>query len=379
MKRAFNLSVMMLIGTLVADVAIAAAARQGGPDRCQQLAVDGKVAGFQAQQAKHVAADPKSGVPAHCELTAQASSGPGSRITQVYRLPDNWNGRMLGIGGGGWAGNVTLAAATDGLKRGYATAQTDGGHAGANSADTTWARDNPVAMTDFSHRAVHLMTVQGKKVVEHYYGNAPDHSYFQGCSTGGRMGLMEAQRYPEDYDGVIAGAPVYSLLVQTSSVVRAGIFSAPGAGLNEAQLTAINKAALAACDADDGLADGVVTDPRRCNWDPAALACKVGQVPDACLTPPQVTAMQRAYQTIRSPDGTVGNFGLTRGGEAGWGRFIASSSSVPMNAMNGALGELVPYMFPGKTYDPTTFDPFANSQPSTGRRSQKSTRLRIRI
>jgi feruloyl esterase len=216
---------------------------------------------------------------------------------------------------------------------------------------------NPVALTDFSYRAVHLMTTLGKQVVQHYYGDAPSHSYFQGCSTGGRMGLMEAQRYPQDYDGVIAGAPVYTLLTQTSPVVRAQIFAPPGAGLNAAQLLVVNKAALAACDAADGLVDGVVTDPRRCDWDPAALACKAGQSPDACLTPPQVVAVKRAYETVRTRDGTVGNYGLTRGGEAGWSRFIATTSQTPKNAMNGGLGDLIPYMFPGVAYDPATFDP----------------------
>jgi feruloyl esterase len=171
------------------------------------------------------------------------------------------------------------------------------------------------------------------------------------------MGLMEAQRYPQDYDGVIAGAPVYTLLVQTSPVVRAQIFAPPGAGLNAAQLLTVNKAALAACDAADGLADGVVTDPRRCDWDPAALACKAGQGPDACLAPPQVVAVKRAYETVRTRAGLVGNYGLTRGGEAGWSRFIATTSQTPKNAMNGGLGDLIPYMFPGVAYDPATFDP----------------------
>ncbi len=216
---------------------MSAAAQQGSAARCQQLAGAGRIAEAQVQQAQHVDANPASGMPAYCELTAQTSSVPGSHITLVYRLPDNWNGRMLGLGGGGWAGNITLATATDGLKRGFATAQTDGGHVSASGADTSWMNGNPVALTDFSYRAVHLMTTLGKQVVAHYYGDAPSRSYFQGCSTGGRMGLMEAQRYPQDYDGVIAGAPVYTLLTQTSPVVRAQIFAAPGAGLNAAQLT----------------------------------------------------------------------------------------------------------------------------------------------
>ncbi|MEO8313260.1 MAG: tannase/feruloyl esterase family alpha/beta hydrolase [Pseudomonadota bacterium] len=331
MRHAF---LLLLLGNVAA-----AAAPQGSAERCQQL----------AGQARHVAD--------YCELTAQASSVPGSHITMVYRLPDNWNGRMVGLGGGGWAGNITPGVAADALRRGYATAQTDGGHTSASGADTTWMHGNPIALTDFSHRAVHLMTVLGKQTIEKYYGEAPSHSYFQGCSTGGRMGLMEAQRYPQDYDGIIAGAPVYSLLVQTSPVVRAQIFAAPGAGLNPTQLLAVNKAVLGACDAADGLADGVVTDPRRCKWDPAAMACSAGQSADACLVPAQIAAVRRAYETLRTRNGTVGNYGLTRGGEAGWSRFIAASPDTPKNAMNGGLGDLIPYMFPAGGYDAATFDP----------------------
>ena len=196
MRRAFTFMFIGLAGLFLANVALAATAQQGSAARCQQLAGAGRIAEAQVQQAQHVDANPTTGTPAYCELTAQTSSVPGSHITLVYRLPDNWNGRMLGLGGGGWAGNITLATATDGLKRGFATAQTDGGHVSASGVDTAWMKGNPVALTDFSYRAVHLMTSLGKQVVEHYYGDAPSHSYFQGCSTGGRMGLMEAQRYP---------------------------------------------------------------------------------------------------------------------------------------------------------------------------------------
>src|ERR1051325_11170449 len=180
-------------------------------------------------------------MPAYCEVTALITPVPGSKITAVYRLPENWNGRMLGLGGGGWAGILNLLeppaipapfrAASPGLTRGYATAQTDGGHASPASTDASWTRNNPTAVTDFSHRAIHEMTVLGKQVVASHYGRPPTKSYYQGCSTGGRMGLMEAQRYPNDYDGIVAGAPVHTLLVQSSTVVRDQIFKAPGAAI----------------------------------------------------------------------------------------------------------------------------------------------------
>ena len=213
------------------------------------------------QSAAVIAADAKTGMPTYCEVTALISPVPGSKITAVYRLPENWNGRLLGLGGGGWAGNLYLSTpltgpgrtASLGLPRGYATAQTDGGHSSALTIDASWTRDNPVAVTDFSHRAIHEMTVIGKQVVASYYGRDVTKSYYQGCSTGGRMGLMETQRYPDDYDGVVAGAPVYSLLVQSSNVVRDQIFKAPGASFSMEQIKLVHDAVLSACDDFDGL------------------------------------------------------------------------------------------------------------------------------
>jgi feruloyl esterase len=349
----------MAVGCVLGLVAAGGLSAAGSPaeQRCAALMAPGKFDRARVEKAVWVTANPDTGLGAYCEVTSWTSGGEGSRIGAVYRLPDSWNGRMLGIGGGGWAGNTTLQAATVGLKRGYATAQTDAGHASPSGADIAWARGNPVAMTDFAHRGIHEMTVLGKQVVGKFYGSAPRHSFFQGCSTGGRQGLMEAQRYPADYDGIIAGAPVYSLLVQTSNVVRDQIFKAPGAGIPVPLLTRVNQAVLAACDAQDGLADGVVTDPRKCGWDPAAMQCKAGEPADACLTSPQVTALRKAYSTIRDAGGVVGNHALTRGGEAGWNPFVPTVPEGTRNAMNGDLGELVPYIFPEGGFDPAKFDP----------------------
>jgi feruloyl esterase len=338
---------------LIAGLGLLVAGRLCVAADCADLARPG-LFGSTEVRSRSVAADAATGAPAHCELTAVIRPVPGSQITAVYRLPEEWNGRMLGLGGGGWAGNVLLATALPALKRGYATAQTDGGHPGTNGADTAWTKD-PVAVTDFSHRAVHETAVLGKQVVARRYGRDARRNYFQGCSTGGRMGLMETQRYPDDYEGVIAGAPVYSLLVQTSPVVRRQIFAAPGAALTPALLTRVNDAAVAACDAADGVKDGVVTDPRRCGWDPAELSCKAGATGD-CLTQPQVTALRQAYETRRTKRGVVGNYGMTRGGEAGWGRFVAATTGVEPNAMNGGLGDLIPLIFSNQAYDAATFD-----------------------
>ena len=296
------------------------------------------------------------GMAPYCEVTATISPVPGSKITAVYRLPDNWNGKMLGLGGGGWSGNITLQAAQPGLARGYALAQTDGGHPQTDSANPGWTLNNPVLVTDFAHRAVHETAVVGKQVVAAFYGRAANRNYFQGCSTGGRMALMETQRYPDDYEGVIAGAPVYSLLVQTSNVVRDRIFRAPGAEVGVALMKKVGAAAVAACDKDDGLADGVVNKPYACKWDPSAMACKAGSDPASCLTPPQVKAIRQAYTTVKTKGGVVGNYGMTRGSEAGWNPFIATLYSTARTSINGSLGELVPLILGDADFPMSQFD-----------------------
>ena len=337
----------------------------GAAPSCTDLTRPGLFPNTVVQTADVVPADAQTGMPTYCQVTAQIAPVPGSKITAVYRLPENWNSRMLGLGGGGWAGILALLqpaaltgpfrAASPGLTRGYATAQTDGGHASPNTTDASWTRNNPVAVTDFSHRAIHEMTVVGKQVVASYYGRPATKNYYQGCSMGGRMGMMETQRYPDDYDGVVAGAPVYSLLVQSSSVVRDQIFKAPGAALPPEQITLVHEAVLSACDARDGLTDGVITDPRRCDWEPKSLQCKERVAASSCLTPPQVDALDKAYRTVRTRSGVVGNYGLTRGSEAGWNPFVSTTPG-PRNVLNGDLGDLIPLMFGDLGFDPATFD-----------------------
>jgi Tannase and feruloyl esterase len=337
----------------------------GAAPSCADLAKPGLFPNAVVQTATVVAADAKTGMPAYCEVTALITPVAGSKITAVYRLPENWNGRMLGLGGGGWAGILNLLqpaaisgpfrAASPGLTRGYATAQTDGGHSSPFVTDASWTRNNPVAVTDFSHRAIHEMTVLGKQVVASHYGRAATKNYYQACSQGGRMGMMETQRYPDDYDGVVAGAPVYSLLVQSSSVVRDQIFKAPGAAISIEHIKLVHDAVLSACDAKDGLKDGVVTDPRRCDWEPKSLQCKSGVADSSCLTPSQVNAVNKAYQTVRTRTDVVGNYGLTRGSEAGWNPFVSTTPG-PRNVLNGDLGDIIPLMFGDSAFDPATFD-----------------------
>ena len=296
--------------------------------------------------------------PAMCEATATIAPVPQSHIGVVYRLPATWNHRMLGLGGGGWAGNIKLETAAPALARGYATAQTDGGHPGTVPFDTDWVtagtpEQNQAALTDFAYRAIHLMTAVGKQVVATYYGHPQSHAYFQGCSTGGRQGLMEVQRYPSDYEGVISGAPVYDLVTQTTGLVRGDILDK--ANLSEGQLKRLNNAVLGACDAADGLKDGIVTDPRACHFDPGVLQCKVSGSGGDCLAPDQVEAVRKAYQGVVTASGEAVAYPAAPGSELGWRMF----SHLPGadKAGPGGLGNLRGAMFGDPKFDLAGFNP----------------------
>lgn len=293
------------------------------------------------------------GLPAYCSVDAVIGPVPGSRIRVVYRLPEKWNGKVYGIGGGGWAGDISLESARDALARGFATMQSDAGKTSGDVRspdvyDNTWLAHNTQAVADFSHRAIHEMTVAGKKVAAAYYGRQPDGARFVGCSTGGRMALMEAQRYPEDYDEIVAGSPVHTLQAQISALMAGNLFAAPGAALSETDLRLATGSAVAACDANDGLEDGLINDPLACHWDPATIRCR-GAKTASCLTAPQVAALTTLYHGIKSPDGQWALWPISRGSETAWGVFI-NTSGAPEAGARG-LGPLKPLMFPEREVD----------------------------
>ena len=173
-----------------------------------------------------------------------------------------------------FAGAIGYANLAQAVQNGYAAASTDTGHH-AGGTDATWATDHPEKLIDFGWRAVHLTAVTSKVLTAAFYGTPrPRHSYFESCSNGGRQGLMEAQRFPEDYDGIIAGAPAYDWTrLFTDFVWNAQALAAPGAMIPAAKTPAIARAVLAQCDAQDGLTDGLVSAPRLCRFDPERLKC----------------------------------------------------------------------------------------------------------
>ena len=312
-------------------------------------AFDASKLGLADAVATYFPADAAKGLPANCDIKGTLHPVAGSNIGVVYRLPDNWNGKVYGIGGGGWAGNVTLQAASEALQAGYATMQTDGGHPGTGVWDNGWASTNPEAAKDFSYRAIHEMTVAGKKLATAYYGRKFDNAYYVGCSTGGRMGLMEAQRFPDDYDAIVAGAPVYTLQTQTTGLMRTNAFGAPGAAFTADDLKLAETSALNQCDAHDGLKDGLINDPRSCHWDPATIQCS-GAKTASCLATPQVAALRSLYDGIKSPDGQWAMWPISRGGETGWSFFIGTSGKPDTTGGGGLLG-LKPVLFPNREVD----------------------------
>ena len=239
---------------------------------------------------------PLSGLPAFCRVSGILHPTPDSVIRfEVWMPATGWNHRFLGSGNGGFAGAIYYNQLGDSLKRGFATAGTDAGHQ-ADAQDASWAYKHPEKVTDFGYRAVHLTAERAKTIITAFYGQPPNKSYFDACSDGGREALMEAQRFPADYDGILAGAPANNwtkMLASGIDVTRLFIGN-PAGYISSLKLPAITAAVLAQCDAQDGLKDGILNDPRTCHFNPATLLCKQGD-DLSCLTAPQVASLKKVY------------------------------------------------------------------------------------
>lgn len=267
-----------------------------------------------------MAADPAfyKQLPAFCRVQAVGKPSADSDIKMEVWLPaSGWNGKFRGQGNGGFAGEISYQGLGLAVLQGYASAATDTGHAG-NSSDASWALGHPEKITDFAHRAIHQMTVVGKAAASSFYGDAPKHSYFSSCSNGGRQALMEAQRYPNDYDGIIAGAPAnYWTHLLSDALWNAQATTLDSASyIPSSKIPAIAQAVVAACDALDGVKDGILNDPRQCHFDPVVIRCKEGDT-DSCLTPQQVAALRKLYDGAHDSNGKEIFPGYVPGGEDG--------------------------------------------------------------
>jgi tannase/feruloyl esterase len=257
-------------------------------------------------------------VPAFCRVAATLKPSSDSDIKMELWLPvSGWNGNFEGNGNGGWTGSVSSATLAAGLNRGYAAGMSDLGHEGGSAS---FALGHPEKLIDFGYRATHEMTEVSKAIVTKYYGRAPKYSFWNGCSAGGRQGLMEAQRYPADYDGIVAGSPGLNWTgraVQSVWIAQA-VHKDEASSIPPEKFALIHNAVLQACDARDGVKDGVLEDPTRCHFDPEVLQCK-GSGTSECLTSEQIETVRKIYAAPTNPRTHQVIFpGFEPGSEMGW-------------------------------------------------------------
>ncbi len=220
-------------------------------------------------------------------------------------LPEDWNGRFLGLGNAGYTGAINYPGMGRGLSLGFAAASTDTGHQTPTAFfDDSWVAGHPDRVENFGHRAHHLLADRAKRIVRAYYGRPADYAYYDGCSSGGWQGLTEAQRYPADYDGIVAGAPANNFIrLQTRAFWLDSLARANPAGtLGPAEVGLLNHAVLAQCDPADGVRDGIISDPQGCGFDPGALLCHPGQS-GSCLSHAQVERARLVYGPRRTSGG----------------------------------------------------------------------------
>jgi feruloyl esterase len=304
-----------------------------GPAPAPPAALDGRGGGPGGPPAA-----PPPIVPAHCRINAILRPSPDSEIEMEAWLPDNWNGKFQFVGGGGWAGIISFTAMVSAVREGYATASTDTGHKGGNAL---FAINHPEKVVDFAYRAVHETTVQTKALIAKFYDRPARLSYWNGCSTGGRQGLMEAQKFPSDFDAIIAGAPAnYQTHLHTWDLsVAVPVVNNPASALTQTKLTALTDAAIKACDAQDGVKDGLINNPRACAFDPSVLLCKGSDGP-GCLTPPQLEAVKRAYAATKTKTVETVFPGKEPGSEYQWMPYLGGAApGVPVGSFQVAYND----------------------------------------
>jgi len=259
-----------------------------------------------------------SNLPGFCRIAATLKPSSDSDIKiEVWMPVAGWNGKFEAVGNGGWAGSISYDAMGEALRRGYATGSTDTGHSGGSGS---FALGHPEKLIDYAYRSEHEMTVKAKAIIAAYYGEGPKLSYWNGCSVGGRQGLKEAQRYPEDFNGIIAGAPAVNWTGRAAQSVwiAQAVHKDEASYIPPSKYPLIHDAVLAACDASEGVKDGVLEDPARCKFDPKLLECKGADSP-ACLTAPQVEAARKIYAPATNPRTQQVIFpGHEPGSELGW-------------------------------------------------------------
>jgi hypothetical protein len=298
-----------------------------------------------------------------CRVSATLTPSSDSEILAEVWLPDpaKWNGKYLGSGNGGFGGSLAgpMLDMRKALDKGYATAGTNLGHeTKVLTPDASWAIGHPEKVKDFAYRADHVTAELAKALIASYYGKPPQYSYFRGCSNGGHEALMEAQRYPADYDGIIAGAPANQWTHLMTNFVwnERALHATPDSGLPASKLALIQEAVLAKCDADDGLLDGIVGNPETCHFNPTTLLCRTGDGPD-CLTAAQVDALEKIYDGPVDPKTHKRIYpGFAQGSEAqahNWDEWITGEHASQAGFGNQFFGAMV---YGDPNWDYRTFD-----------------------
>lgn len=299
-------------------------------------------------------------VPEHCRVEAQVSPTVGILV----KLPTkSWNEKFIETGCGGPCGRYMVELSEPPLIKGYAVAVSDMGHKGN---EWGWAYNNMPAQLDFGFRATHVTAIVGTALVEAYYGKKPRKKYYEGCSTGGRQGMVSAQRFPRDFDGIIAGAPVLNQTgVRALFLVwnaRANLGPDRKPILSPDHLKLVRDAVMAACDAKDGLQDNILQDPRRCDWSPKQIQCRGASGGD-CLTAQQVDVVEKIYGGSRTSDGRSLFPGMPRGSELSWAPdFIGRDGKVGDRLGNAdgvsqsSINYLAFFYSPGPSYSALDFD-----------------------
>jgi feruloyl esterase len=308
----------------------------------------------------------RDGLPQHCRVLGYVR--PAVNF-EIWLPTASWNGKFYMAGCGGFCGTIETGARTvnspdEGLRRGYATSAMDSGHWGAALFDGRWAWNNRLAEIDWAERAVAETARVSKTVIEAFYGRAPRKSYFSGCSTGGRMAAMEAQRHPEDFDGVISGAPAldYTGLVATSFAWLVQSDTGPDGKpvFSRSKVGLVAEAVLERCDARDGLRDGIVSDATACDFTPSSLACSAGPAAD-CLTPAEVKTLERWYAGPTNSRGEkLYPGGVPRGSETYWSLWLVDREADREPYIHTFAREFLRYMAfaddPGEKYATASFD-----------------------
>jgi feruloyl esterase len=290
-------------------------------------------------------------LPAFCRVRVVSRPVSDSEIHFELWMPPRsaWNGKFEGTGNGGFSSAMSYSTMATALNHGYATAGSDTGHEGG---ELTFGVGHPEKINDWAYRAVHVMTDTAKLIIRDYYGRLPQYSYLNGCSTGGQQALSEAQRFPADYDGIVAGDPGHNRIHLITGFLWSweAIHKDTANPLPASKLPMIHKAVMAACDAIDGLKDGIIDDPRRCKFDPGTLLCH-GQDADTCLTAPQVESVRKVYGGAKNPRTGEQIFaGWARGTEASWAPYFVD----PAEARRNEFWRL--WVFNDPNWDWRTFD-----------------------